>query len=56
MYYAQINQDGLCVAVTQASGELSGGQFVPLQLLDVSLLDMKWTGSAWEEVPQEPPQ
>lgn len=47
MYYAQIDEDGICVAVTQAAGELIGPQFVPLESLDVSVLDMRWTGSAW---------
>ena len=47
MYYAQINQDGICVAVTQASGELLGAEFVPLSELDTSVLDMRWTGAAW---------
>lgn len=47
MFYAQLNGSSICVAVTQSAGPLIGAQFIPIASLNVDLLGMKWTGSAW---------
>lgn len=47
MFYAQLDDSGVCRAVTQSAGPLIGPRFVPLPFLDVALLGKRWTGSAW---------
>lgn len=45
--YAQLNEDGICVSITQTPGVLEGPQFVVLPFFDLSVLLKKWTGTEW---------
>ena len=45
--YAQLNDSGICVAITQPGAPLIGPQFVVIGTLDASVLGKRWTGSAW---------
>jgi hypothetical protein len=54
MFYAQINEQGICFAVTQAAEIISQADMIGLDFYDRSLLGKKWTGDSWEEVPVEP--
>lgn len=63
-YYAQIDPDGICCAVTETAAEIESSNMIPIQGLDTELLGKKWTGEGWEEAltpeepqePEEPPE
>ena len=63
-YYAQIDENNICFAVTQAAAEIESSNMIPIQGLDTELLGKKWTGEGWEEAPapeesqepEEPPE
>ncbi len=50
-YYAQIDPDGICFAVTQTAEVVNSLDMIPIQGLNTELLGKKWTGEDWEEVP-----
>lgn len=50
-YYAQIDENNICFAVTQAAEVVSSLDMIPIQGLNTELLGKKWTGEDWEEVP-----
>jgi len=54
MYYAQIDMDGICYAVTQTSGTIEQGDLVEIGGYDESLLGKRRVGNVWEVVPVEP--
>ena len=54
MYYAQIDENGICYAVTQAAGAIEQGDMIEIASLDKSLLGKKRVGDIWEDVPVEP--
>ena len=41
MYYAQIDENGICYAVTQAAGAIEQGDMIEIASLDKSLLGKK---------------
>lgn len=51
MYYAQLNESSICIAVTQSAGPLVGPAFVQLAFFDTSVLAKKWDGSGWIAAP-----
>ena len=55
MVYAQINDENICIAVSNLSGEVSADNLIPLEVFDASILSKKWTGDGWEDVPQPQP-
>ena len=54
-YYAQLNDDGIAVAVTQTHGPLTGPGLVAIESLDTAVLGRRRVGSQWVEVPQPAP-
>ena len=50
-YYAQIDENNICFAVTQTAAEIESSNMIPIQGLNTELLGKKWTGEDWEEVP-----
>lgn len=50
-YYAQIDENNICFAVTQTAEAVSSLDMIPIQGLNTELLGKKWTGEDWEEVP-----
>ena len=50
-YYAQIDENNICFAVTQTAEAVSSLNMIPIQGLNTELLGKKWTGEDWEEVP-----
>jgi hypothetical protein len=50
-YYAQIDENNICFAVTQAAEVVSSLDMTPIQGLNTELLGKKWTGEDWEDVP-----
>ena len=49
-FYAQIDENGICVSVAQLSGEIESPELVPIQFFDLSLLGKRWNGEEWEEL------
>lgn len=56
MVYAQINNENICIAVSNLSGKVSADNLIPLEVFDTSILGKKWTGDGWEDVPQPEPE
>lgn len=54
MYYAQIDSDGICRAITETHRAIQGINLIPIAFFDESLLGKKWTGDTWEDMPIEP--
>jgi hypothetical protein len=55
MYYAQIDQTGICFAVSQLSREVTANNMIAINSYDTTLLGKRWNGTNWEEVPQPDP-
>ena len=53
-YYAQIDDNGICFAVTQTAGEIEQADMIEIDSLDESILLKKYVNGAWETVPEEP--
>lgn len=51
-FYAQIDVDGICYAVTQTTCEIIGSTLIVLPSYDLSVIGKRWTGSHWEDVPK----
>lgn len=50
-YYAQINEENICTAVSELAADMSDhSNLLSIESLDLSLLGKKWNGSDWEEV------
>mgnify|MGYP001371903855 CR=1 FL=1 len=52
--YAQINEDGICVAESQLSGPVEAQHMIPIPAADGSYLGKKWDGDEWQDGPQHP--
>lgn len=57
-YYAQIDDDSICMGVSQLSGVVDKPNMIELESYDTGLMGKKWTGSEWIENPNppEPPE
>jgi len=53
IFYAQINEDGVCEGLQQASKEIQANGIIPVPTYDVSLIGKKWENEEWLEIPQE---
>ena len=53
-YYAQINTDGICLAVSELSGEVKADNMIRLESYDASLLGKRYVDGEWLEVETEP--
>lgn len=54
--YAQINEDNICIAVSQLSGLVDSPNMIKLNTYDLSILGRKYNNGVWEEVPQPEPK
>ena len=54
MYYAQLNKDNICVAVSQLSAKVEQENMIELESYDTTLCGKKYNDGKWEEVPVEP--
>lgn len=56
-YYAQINEENICIAVSELSGDMSEySNLLKIESFDTSLMGKKWNGTDWEEVAQPEPE
>lgn len=49
-YYAQINADGVCIALSDLSAEVIAANLIPLAAYDSDIIGKRWTGAAWVAV------
>lgn len=52
--YAQIDENNVCISVSQLSGEVSAINLIPLDSYDESILNKKYDSGEWVELPREP--
>lgn len=55
-FYAQIDENNICIAVSDLSGKVTAGNMLRLETYDTSLLGKKYNNGVWEEVPQPEPE
>lgn len=55
-YYAQIDENNICIAVSDLSGKVTADNMIRLETYDTSLLGKKYNAGVWEEVPQPEPE
>lgn len=56
MYYAQIDENNICAAVSKVKGEIKKDNMIEIDFYDTSLLGKKYNNGVWEEVPEEEPE
>ena len=54
--YAQIDENNICIAVSDLSGKVTAGNMLRLETYDTSLLGKKYNNGVWEEVPKPEPE
>lgn len=54
--YAQIDENNICVSVSELSGSVNYENMIALDTYDISLLGKKYNNGNWEEVEPEPTQ
>lgn len=56
MFYAQINENNICVAVSNLTEKVQDTRLIPIGFMDVELIGKKYENGVWVEVPiPEPP-
>ena len=55
-YYAQIDENNICIAVSDLSGKVTADNMLRLETYDTSLLGKKYNNGVWEEVPKPEPE
>ncbi len=54
--YAQIDENNICVGISELSGKIIEKSMIPLDKFDVSIIGKKYNNGEWEEVPQPEPE
>lgn len=52
MFYAQINEENICIGVSSLSGEVISDRLIGLETFDTSVLGKKYADGLWEDVPE----
>lgn len=53
-YYAQIDDNDICFAVTQTAEEINRADMIEIDSFDEAILLKKYVNGIWETVPEEP--
>lgn len=56
MFYAQINEENICVGISQLSGEVIADDMIQIDSYDTSLLRKIWQNGEWIENPNPSPE
>lgn len=56
MFYAQINESNICVAVSNLTEKVQDTRLIPIGFMDVGLIGKKYENGEWVEVPIPEPQ
>ncbi len=51
-FYAQLNEENICIGVSQLSGVVSNPLMIALSNMDTSLVGKKYNSGLWEEAEQ----
>jgi hypothetical protein len=51
-YYAQIDENKSCFAVSELAAEMNQENLIRVGELDISLIGKIWNGSEWENPPE----
>ena len=54
MIYAQLNENSICISVTQLSGEVTADNLIQIETYNMSLLGKKYNNGEWEDIQKEP--
>lgn len=54
-YYAQLDETGICVGLSDLSGEVTADNIILLESYNTSVLGKKYENGVWVEVPEEEP-
>ena len=49
MFYAQLNNDNICIGVSQLAGEANDSKLIPIGTFDESYLWRKYENGVWSE-------
>ena len=52
MTYAQINEENICVGVSQLSGEVDSPLLIPIANFDHLVIGKRYNNGVWEEIEQ----
>ena len=55
MFYAQINESNICVAVSNLTGKVQDDKLIPIASMSHGLLGKKYENGKWVEVPTPEP-
>lgn len=55
-YYAQINEDGICIGISQLSNIVIDDNLISVSSFDINLIGKKYNNGIWEEVPEPEPE
>ncbi|MDD3267233.1 MAG: hypothetical protein PHC75_08675 [Burkholderiales bacterium] len=53
-FYVELNENNICIGVSQLAGEVEAGNMILLDSYDLSLLGKKYNNGIWEEVEPTP--
>lgn len=53
-YYAQIDENNICVGVSQLASEINLDKMIKLDFYDLSVLGKKFVNGKWEDVETDP--
>lgn len=56
MFYAQLNEENICVGVSQLSGEIDVHNMIKLENYDSTILGKKYEKGVWIDLPKLPPK
>lgn len=51
-YYAQINEDSVCIGISQLSDEIKENNMIKIENYDVTILGKKYENGVWVELPK----
>ena len=54
--YAQLNEENICIGISQLSGKIASENMIELASYDTSILGKKYVDGKWEDVEQPIPQ
>ena len=51
-YYAQLNEENICVGISQLSGKVNEPSLIPLSEFDITIIGKMYADGVWKEVEQ----
>ena len=54
MFYAQLNENSICIGVTETTGRIDSLSMIELSSFDAEKLNRKWENGQWSEIKFDP--